>query len=86
MRLLKWKTQLKAEKSIRKIYQRDFNAAWRKLSKNMEMIKQLEDKIATHLAKTKQWCWSDCISVTPRSERHESVSNFYRRPSNHEMD
>ena len=54
MRLLKWKTQLKAEKSIRKIYQRDFNAAWRKLSKNMEMIKQLEDKIATHLAKTKQ--------------------------------
>ena len=54
MRLLKWKTQLKAEKSIHKIYQRDFNAAWRKLSKNMEMIKQLEDKIATHLAKTKQ--------------------------------
>ena len=54
MRLIKWKTQLKAEKSIHKIYQRDFNAAWRKLSKNMEMIKQLEDKIATHLAKTKQ--------------------------------
>lgn len=54
MRLLKWKTQLKAEKSIRKIYQRDFNAAWRKLSKNMDMIKKLEDKIAAHLAKTKQ--------------------------------
>ena len=54
MRLLKWKTQLKAEKSIHKIYQRDFNAAWRKLSKNMNMIKQLEDKIANHLAKTKQ--------------------------------
>ena len=54
MRLLKWKTQLKAERSIHKIYQRDFNAAWRKLSKNMNMIKQLEDKIANHLAKTKQ--------------------------------
>lgn len=53
MRLLKWKTQLKAEKSIQKIYQRDFNAAWRKLSKSMETIKKLEDKIATHLATTK---------------------------------
>jgi predicted translin family RNA/ssDNA-binding protein len=53
MRLLKWKTQLKAEKSIYKIYQRDFNAAWRKLSKSMETIKKLEDKIATHLATTK---------------------------------
>lgn len=54
VRLNNWKTQLKAEKSIRKIYQRDFNAAWRKLSKNMNLIKQLEDKIANHLAKTKQ--------------------------------
>jgi predicted translin family RNA/ssDNA-binding protein len=54
MRLLKWKTQLKAEKSIHKIYQRDFNAAWRKLSKSMETIKKLEDKIATHLATIKQ--------------------------------
>jgi hypothetical protein len=54
VRLNNWKTQLKAEKSIRKIYQRDFNAAWRKLSKNMKLINQLEDKIATHLAKTKQ--------------------------------
>jgi predicted translin family RNA/ssDNA-binding protein len=53
MRLLKWKTQLKAEKSIQKIYQRDFNAAWRKLSKSMTLVKQLEDKIATHLAKIK---------------------------------
>lgn len=53
MRLLKWKTQLKAEKSIQKIYQRDFNAAWRKLSKSMTLVKKLEDKIATHLAKTK---------------------------------
>jgi predicted translin family RNA/ssDNA-binding protein len=53
MRLLKWKTQLKAEKSIQKIYQRDFNAAWRKLSKSMETIKKLEDKIATHLATIK---------------------------------
>ena len=53
MRLLKWKTQLKAEKSIQKIYQRDFNAAWRKLSKSVKTIKQLEDKIATHLATTK---------------------------------
>jgi len=54
VRLNNWKTQLKAEKSIHKIYQRDFNAAWRKLSKNMDMIKKLEDKIAAHLAKTKQ--------------------------------
>ena len=54
VRLNNWKTQLKAEKSIRKIYQRDFNAAWRKLSKNMDMVKKLEDKIAAHLAKTKQ--------------------------------
>ena len=54
MRLLKWKTQLKAEKSIRKIYQRDFNAAWRKLSRNMKLINQLEEKIANHLAKIKQ--------------------------------
>ena len=54
IRLNNWKTQLKAEKSIQKIYQRDFNAAWRKLSKNMNMIKQLEEKIANHLAKTKQ--------------------------------
>ena len=53
MRLLKWKTQLKAEKSIHKIYQRDFNAAWRKLSKSVKTIKQLEDKVATHLAKIK---------------------------------
>jgi predicted translin family RNA/ssDNA-binding protein len=53
VRLLKWKTQLKAEKSIQKIYQRDFNAAWRKLSKSVKTIKQLEDKIATHLATTK---------------------------------
>ena len=53
MKLLKWKTQLKAEKSIHKIYQRDFNAAWRKLSKSVKTIKQLEDKIATHLATTK---------------------------------
>ena len=53
MRLLKWKTQLKAEKSIHKIYQRDFNAAWRKLSKSVKTIKQLEDKIATYLATTK---------------------------------
>jgi predicted translin family RNA/ssDNA-binding protein len=53
VRLLKWKTQLKAEKSIHKIYQRDFNAAWRKLSKSVKTIKQLEDKIATHLATTK---------------------------------
>ena len=53
MRLLKWKTQLKAEKSIHKIFQRDFNAAWRKLSKSVKTIKQLEDKIATHLATTK---------------------------------
>ena len=53
MRLLKWKTQLKAEKSIHKIYQRDFNAAWRKLSKSVKTIKQLEDKMATHLATTK---------------------------------
>lgn len=53
MRLLKWKTQLKAEKSIQKIYQRDFNAAWRKLSKSMNVVKQLEDKIAAYLAKTK---------------------------------
>jgi predicted translin family RNA/ssDNA-binding protein len=54
MRLLKWKTQLKAEKSIHKIYQRDFNAAWRKLSKNMDTIKKLEEKIASHMATTKQ--------------------------------
>ena len=53
MRLLKWKTQLKAEKSIHKIYQRDFNAAWRKLSKSVKTINQLEDKIATYLATTK---------------------------------
>lgn len=53
VRLNNWKTQLKAEKSIQKIYQRDFNAAWRKLSKSMELTKKLEDKIATHLAKTK---------------------------------
>jgi hypothetical protein len=53
VRLLKWKTQLKAEKSIHKIYQRDFNAAWRKLSKSVKTIKQLEDKIATYLATTK---------------------------------
>jgi hypothetical protein len=53
MRLTKWKTQLKAEKSIQKIYQRDFNAAWRKLSKSMTVVKQLEDKIAAYLAKTK---------------------------------
>ena len=53
MRLLKWKTQLKAEKSIHKIYQRDFNAARRKLSKSVKTIKQLEDKIATYLATTK---------------------------------
>jgi predicted translin family RNA/ssDNA-binding protein len=53
VRLLKWKTQLKAEKSIHKIYQRDFNAAWRKLSKSVKTIKQLEDKIATHMATTK---------------------------------
>lgn len=53
MRLLKWKTQLKAEKSIQKIYLRDFNAAWRKLYKSMALTKKLEDKIATHLAKTK---------------------------------
>jgi hypothetical protein len=52
VRLNNWKTQLKAEKSIHKIYQRDFNAAWRKLNKSMKTIKQLEDKIATHLAKT----------------------------------
>lgn len=53
MRLNNWKTQLKAEKSIFKIYQRDFNAAYRKLSKSMVTIKKLEDKIATYLAKTK---------------------------------
>ena len=54
MRLNNWKTQLRAEKSINKIYQRDFNAAWRKLNKSMKTIKQLEDKIATHVATTKQ--------------------------------
>jgi predicted translin family RNA/ssDNA-binding protein len=54
VRLNNWKTQLRAEKSINKIYQRDFNAAWRKLSKSMKTIKQLEDKIATHLATIKQ--------------------------------
>jgi predicted translin family RNA/ssDNA-binding protein len=54
IRFNNWKTQLKAEKSIHKIYQRDFNAAWRKLSKSMETIKKLEDKIATYLATTKQ--------------------------------
>jgi hypothetical protein len=54
VRLNNWKTQLKAEKSINKIYQRDFNAAWRKLSKSMKTIKQLEDKIATHLATIEQ--------------------------------
>ena len=54
MRLNNWKTQLKAEKSINKIYQRDFNAAWRKLSKSMKTIKQLENKIATHLATIEQ--------------------------------
>ena len=54
MRLNNWKTQLKAEKSINKIYQRDFNAAWRKLSKSMKTIKQLEEKIATHLATIEQ--------------------------------
>ena len=53
VRLNNWKTQLKAEKSIQKIYQRDFNAAWRKLSKSMTIVKQLEDKIAAYLAKTK---------------------------------
>jgi hypothetical protein len=53
VRFNNWKTQLKAEKSIHKIYQRDFNAAWRKLSKSVKTIKQLEDKIATHLATTK---------------------------------
>jgi hypothetical protein len=53
VRLNNWKTQLKAEKSIQKIYQRDFNAAWRKLSKSMTVSKKLEDKIATHLAKVK---------------------------------
>jgi len=53
IRLNNWKTQLKAEKSIQKIYQRDFNAAWRKLSKSMTLSKKLEDKIAAHLAKTK---------------------------------
>ena len=54
IRFNNWKTQLKAEKSIHKIYQRDFNAAWRKLSKSMETIKKLEDKIATHLATIEQ--------------------------------
>jgi len=54
VRLNNWKTQLRAEKSINKIYQRDFNAAWRKLSKSMKTIKRVEDKIATHLAKIKQ--------------------------------
>jgi hypothetical protein len=44
VRLNNWKTQLKAEKSINKIYQRDFNAAWRKLSKSMKTIKQLEEQ------------------------------------------
>lgn len=53
VRLNNWKTQLKAEKSIQKIYQRDFNAAWRKLSKSMTVAKKLEDKIATYLAKVK---------------------------------
>jgi len=53
IRLNNWKTQLKAEKSIQKIYQRDFNAAWRKLSKSMTLVKKLEDKIATHMAKIK---------------------------------
>jgi len=53
IRFNNWKTQLKAEKSIQKIYQRDFNAAWRKLSKSMTLVKKLEDKIATHLEKTK---------------------------------
>ena len=53
IRFNNWKTQLKAEKSIHKIYQRDFNAAWRKLSKSVKTIKQLEDKIATYLATTK---------------------------------
>ena len=53
VRLNNWKTQLKAEKSIQKIYQRDFNAAWRKLSKSMTVVKKLEDKIATHMAKIK---------------------------------
>jgi len=53
VRLNNWKTQLKAEKSIHKIYQRDFNAAWRKLNKSMKTIKKLEDKIATYLATTK---------------------------------
>ena len=54
MRLNNWKTQLRAEKSINKIYQRDFNAAWRKLNKSMKTIKQLEDKIATYLATIEQ--------------------------------
>ena len=54
MRLNNWKTQLRAEKSINKIYQRDFNAAWRKLNKSMKTIKQLEEKIATHLATIEQ--------------------------------
>jgi hypothetical protein len=53
VRLNNWKTQLKAEKSIQKIYQRDFNAAWRKLSKSMALTKKLEDKVATYLAKIK---------------------------------
>jgi len=52
IRFNNWKTQLKAEKSIQKIYRRDHNAAWRKLSKSMALTKKLEDKIATHLAKT----------------------------------
>jgi hypothetical protein len=53
VRLNNWKTQLKAEKSIQKIYQRDFNAAWRKLSKSMALTKKLEDKVAAYLAKIK---------------------------------
>jgi len=54
VRLNNWKTQLKAEKSIQKIYQRDFNAAWRKLSKSMTLVKKLEDKVANYLAQIKQ--------------------------------
>ena len=49
-----WKAQLKAARSILKIHQKDANAANRTLSKTLNTITKLEEKINAYMAKIKR--------------------------------
>jgi hypothetical protein len=47
-----WKTQLKAAKGILKIREKELNASQRAYNRVEALIKNLERKIETHLAKS----------------------------------